>query len=139
MDFVKSYKSWVEKRGGYVCDLQRKEYLGSKLTFSFFQTDDLPLHCPSNVLSWNHYSMENLLRNNSKDSLNLHLTVYYINSMIHFDSSGLNDIIVILWEREVKFKLEVILFRILSVIFMKVLILHQGKIELKSWRMCFIL
>lgn len=76
--------------------------------------------------------MENLLRNNSKDSLNLHLTVYYINSMIHFDSSGLNDIIVILWEREVKFKLEVILFRILSVIFMKVLILHQGKIELKS-------
>lgn len=47
--------------------------------------------------------------------------------MIHFDSSGLNDIIVILWEKEVKFKLEIILFRILSVIFMKVLILHQGK------------
>lgn len=47
--------------------------------------------------------------------------------MIHFDSSELNDIIVILWEKELKFKLEIILFRILSVIFMKVLILHQGK------------
>lgn len=47
--------------------------------------------------------------------------------MIHFDCSGLNDIIIILWEKEVKFKLEVILFRVLSVIFMKVLIIHQGK------------
>lgn len=47
--------------------------------------------------------------------------------MIYIDSSGLNDIIVLLWEKEVKFKLEIILFRILSVIFMKVLLLHQGK------------
>lgn len=50
----------MEKRGEYVCDLERKVVLGSEFIFSVFQTDDLPLHCPSNVLSQNQYRMENL-------------------------------------------------------------------------------
>jgi len=91
----------VEQKGAYIWDIERKACLGSELKFSFFQTDDLPLYCPTNVPSWNQYRVENFQRNSSKDSLDLHLAVCYINSMIYFDSSGLNDIVSTLWEKEV--------------------------------------
>lgn len=141
---LNSYSTWVEQRR-YVWNLERKVYLGSELKFSFIQIDNPPL-------DWSLSTVTELLqawkkkknkkwknnRDNSKDSLDFHLPVCYINGMITFSQCAKWSHYYAVGENG--FKLEIMLYSILSAIFMKVLFIISGKIiKLQSWKMCFIL